>query len=114
MRHVPWRVAVTGAAPPKLSHGYTDIPRLWRRFWSLLEDKLLKRIDGAARRLGFSRSAYLSHIATLDVERYDGPGKDRQVKGALRSIDELFAAAGRNGDTTRAIREERHRLRPTR
>ena len=74
-----------------------------------IEDKLLKRIDGAARRLGFSRSAYLSHIATLDVERYDGPGKDRQVKGALRSIDELFAAAGRNGDSTRAIREERDR-----
>lgn len=72
-----------------------------------LEDKLLRRVDIMARRLGLSRSAYLSHLATRDVERYGGPGKGRDAQRALRRLDELVESAGRSGDTTRAIREDR-------
>jgi hypothetical protein len=72
-----------------------------------LDDHLLVRIDKAARSLGLSRSAYLSRLAARQLEAFHGPGRAAATHHALKRIDELFAATEREGDATRAVREER-------
>ncbi len=70
------------------------------------DDRLLRRIDHAARASGKSRSAYLSQLAEGDSARGSGPGKTAAARTALRVLDRLFAAAPA-GDSTAAIRAAR-------
>ena len=70
------------------------------------DDKLLRRIDRAARVGGQSRSAYLSRLAEDDAARRSGPGRNPAVRAALGKLDELFAAAP-PGDSTAAVRAAR-------
>ena len=72
-----------------------------------VDDKLLARIDKAARSLGLTRSAYLSRLAAREVEASHGPGRTASARRALRKMDELFASNEREPDTTRVVREER-------
>lgn len=72
-----------------------------------VDDKLLARIDKAARSLGLTRSAYLSRLAAREVEALQGPGRVAATRHALRRIDELFATNKRETDVTRAVRQER-------
>jgi post-segregation antitoxin (ccd killing protein) len=72
-----------------------------------LDDKLLARIDKAARALGLNRSAYLSRVVAREVEASRGPGRAAAARRALRRIDKLFAANQHHGDVTRAVRQER-------
>ncbi|MGI8773595.1 MAG: ribbon-helix-helix protein, CopG family [Actinomycetota bacterium] len=71
-----------------------------------LDDKLLARIDKAARALGLNRSAYLSRVAAREVDASRGPGR-AAARRALRRIDKLFAVNQHQGDVTKAVRQER-------
>jgi metal-responsive CopG/Arc/MetJ family transcriptional regulator len=70
------------------------------------DDRLLRRIDRAARSRGLSRSAYLSQLAEGDAGRESGPGRSPAVRTALRDLDRLFAHAP-PGESTAAIRAAR-------
>jgi hypothetical protein len=71
-----------------------------------LDEKLLKRIDRAAKAGGESRSAYLSRLAEDDAARGRGPGKSPAARTALRKLDRLFADSPA-GDSTAAVRAAR-------
>jgi hypothetical protein len=70
------------------------------------DDKLLRRIDRAARESGKSRSAYLSDLAESEAARGTGPGKTASARAALRRLDRLFDDSPAE-DSTAAIRAER-------
>lgn len=72
-----------------------------------VDDRLLARIDKAARSLGLTRSAYLSRLAAREVEASHGPGRMASARRALRKIDELFVTNKREPDATRVVRQER-------
>lgn len=70
------------------------------------DEKLLRRIDRAARAGDKSRSSYLSDLAEADVKRRSGPGRTPAVRAALKEIDGLFDQSPA-GDSTDAIRSSR-------
>jgi metal-responsive CopG/Arc/MetJ family transcriptional regulator len=70
------------------------------------DDKLLKRIDRAARVSGRTRSGYLAWLAEHQVGRESGPGKRPAAQRAMQKLDRLFADAPA-GDSTEAVRTER-------
>lgn len=55
-----------------------------------LEERLLRRIDRAARARGLNRSAYLADVAARDLGAQKGPGADLSVRAAMADLDELF------------------------
>ena len=67
------------------------------------DDRLLRRIDRAAKSRGLSRSGYLAQLAETDLAQASGPGKRPAAKAALRELDRLFADSPA-GDSTAAIR----------
>lgn len=71
-----------------------------------LEERLVRRIDRAARRLGLSRSAYLAQLAERELGVRKGPGRSAAARSALRRLDSLFAA-NPHADAAGALREER-------
>jgi hypothetical protein len=71
-----------------------------------VDQRLLRRIDRAARAAGLTRSAYLARLAERDIARSVGPGRDPAARRALRSLDRLAGEAP-PGDSTVAIRAER-------
>ena len=70
-----------------------------------LDDKLLRRVDRAARARGLSRSGYLAQLANEDIARA-AAGKQPAVRRALARLDELLADSPA-GDSTAAIRDQR-------
>ncbi|CAN5224742.1 hypothetical protein BH18CHL2_BH18CHL2_03700 [soil metagenome] len=72
-----------------------------------IDDKLLKRIDRAARRLRLTRSTYLARLAARDLGGERGAGADPQARGALNELDRLFAENATTGDVTEVIRSMR-------
>ncbi len=71
-----------------------------------IEEKLLDRIDRAARDAGLSRSAYLRGLAERELgdgSRWNEP----QARRALERLDRLFARNPRPVDPTVAIRQMR-------
>jgi hypothetical protein len=70
------------------------------------DDKLLRRIDRAAKASGKSRSAYLSDLAESGATRGEGPGRAPSARAALRRLDRLFESSSAE-DSTDAIRAER-------
>ena len=72
-----------------------------------LDARLLRRIDAAARRLGLTRSAYLSRLAERAVVGDRGPGADPKVGRAMHALDRLFAANSGSGDVAATIRRAR-------
>ena len=70
------------------------------------DDKLLKRIDRAAKASGKTRSAYLADLAESGAAGEVGPGKSSSARKAMRKLDRLFAAVPA-GDSTAAVRAER-------
>lgn len=72
-----------------------------------MDEKLLARLDRAARRLGLSRSAYLARLVLRDLGEATGPGRDPAVRKALAAIDRLFAENTSSGDPTEIIRKMR-------
>jgi hypothetical protein len=72
-----------------------------------LDERLLKRIDAAARRLGLSRSRYLARLAQRDVGAERGPGTEPRVRTALRALDRLFAENPTSGDAAAIVRRMR-------
>lgn len=86
--------------------GYLDILRRVTKVLVSMDDRLLARVDRAARRLGLSRSAYLARLAARDV-RADGPGRDPKVREAIAGLKRLFAENPTPGDVTELIRTMR-------
>lgn len=72
-----------------------------------MDEKLLARLDRAARRLGLSRSAYLARLLIRDFGEATGPGRDPAARKALAAIDRLFAENPTPGDPTEIIRKMR-------
>ena len=72
-----------------------------------VDDKLLARIDIAARSAGLSRSAYLARLAERDLGESCGPGASRQARRAVRRLQALFDAHPAEKDATAAIRGDR-------
>jgi hypothetical protein len=70
------------------------------------DDKLLRRIDRAAKASGKSRSAYLSDLAESEAARGMGPGRTSSARAALGRLDRLFDGSLAE-DSTDAIRAER-------
>ncbi len=71
-----------------------------------LDDRLLLRIDRAAKERGLTRSAYLAQLAERDLGGQEGPGKAPAVRAAMRKLDRLFASVPA-GDSTAVIRAAR-------
>jgi len=72
-----------------------------------VDDKLLARIDRAARSAGLSRSAYLARLAERDLGEDRGPGASRQARRAASRIQLLFDAHPGAEDATAVIRGDR-------
>jgi hypothetical protein len=72
-----------------------------------LDQRLLRRIDAAARRLGLSRSRYLARLAERDLGAATGPGREPQVRAALHALDRLFAENPTSGDAVAIVRKMR-------
>lgn len=72
-----------------------------------MDEKLLARLDRAARRLGLSRSAYLTRLVMRDLSEESGPGRNPAVRKALAAIDRLFAENPSPGDPTEIMRKMR-------
>jgi hypothetical protein len=72
-----------------------------------VDDKLLARIDRAARAAGLSRSAYLARLAARDLGIDRGPGAGRQARRAIARLEKLFRTQPMAGDATAAVRAER-------
>jgi hypothetical protein len=74
-----------------------------------LEERLVRRIDRAARRLGLSRSAYIARLAERELGGVKGPGRTSAARAALRGLDGLFASNphGSPGEAVRAERDAR-------
>ncbi|MDA8039294.1 MAG: ribbon-helix-helix protein, CopG family [Actinomycetota bacterium] len=72
-----------------------------------VDDKLLARIDRAARSAGLSRSAYLARLAQRDLGESRGPGASRQAQRAVCRLQALFDAHPGEEDGTVAIRSDR-------
>jgi hypothetical protein len=88
--------------------GYPDIfEGMAKKVLVSLDDRLLSRIDAAARREGLTRSAYLAKLAAREVGSGKGPGAASGVKEALGRLDRLFERQGAVEDATRAVRAER-------
>ena len=71
-----------------------------------VDDRLLRRIDRAARERGMSRSAYLAELAARDLGVSKGAGATRRARGALRRLDGLFARLPHD-DGVASIRAQR-------
>ncbi|MHB1583003.1 MAG: ribbon-helix-helix protein, CopG family [Acidimicrobiales bacterium] len=72
-----------------------------------VDDKLLARIDRAARAAGLSRSAYLARLAERDLGERRGPGASRQARRAVARLQGLFDAHPGDEDATAAVRGDR-------
>ena len=104
---MPLVLPVTGPA-----QGYPDILCVMAKILVSLDERLLRRIDAAARRLGLTRSAYLARLAQREIGSEREPAEQRRIAEATAAIRRLFAEHGTGGDTTkliRRIRDERTR-----
>ncbi len=72
-----------------------------------VDERLLVRIDRAARSAGLTRSAYLANLATRDLGDERGPGATRRARHAATRLDRLFDARPHGEDATAAIRADR-------
>jgi len=72
-----------------------------------VDDKLLARIDRAARSAGLSRSAYLARLAARDLGADLGPGAGRQARRAIARLETLFDAQPVEEEATASVRAER-------
>jgi hypothetical protein len=71
-----------------------------------LDERLVRRIDRAARSMGLSRSAYVARLAATELESTRGAGASAASRSALRRLDGLFASHPQDEGTV-AIRAER-------
>jgi metal-responsive CopG/Arc/MetJ family transcriptional regulator len=71
------------------------------------DERLLARIDKAARAAGLSRSAYLAKVAARGVGAVRPAEERRRIRQAMRRLDALARAHGTPGDATAAVRAAR-------
>jgi metal-responsive CopG/Arc/MetJ family transcriptional regulator len=72
-----------------------------------IDEKLLARIDRAARSAGLSRSAYLARLAARDLGEERGPGAGRQARRAVARLQRLFDTQPSGEEATVAVRADR-------
>lgn len=97
--------------PPACRPWISAYTRWWMaKILVSVDDKLLARIDRAARSAGVSRSAYLARLAQRDLGEARGPGTSEKARQAVRRLQGLFDAhrgEEDEGDPTAAIRRDR-------
>lgn len=86
---------------------YPDILLTMSKILVSVDDRLLARIDRAARSAGLTRSAYLARLAERDLGSARGPGAGRQARHALARLQRLFDAQPAESDATTAVRVDR-------
>lgn len=87
--------------------GISGYPHRVAKILVSFDEKLLARIDRAARRSGLTRSAYLAHLAARDVVEEKGPGIDGRARRGMDALEELFRDRGGPEDSTAAVRADR-------
>lgn len=95
------------ANPVLPERGYPDILRLMAKILVSVDERLLARIDRAARRSGLTRSAYLARLAARELGAERGPGTDTRARRGMAALDELFRDRGIPEETTAAVRADR-------
>lgn len=104
-------ISAGGRGEPKMADIQDILTRMaGRKVLVSLDERLLARIDRAARRRGLSRSAYIAQLAAREPGTERGPGANRPVHAALRSLDRLFRRNPVPSDATaeiRGMRDER-------
>lgn len=91
-----------------LAHGYPRYPVVMSKILVSVDDKLLARIDRAAKAAGLSRSAYLTRLAARDLGADRGPGAGPLARRAITRLERLFDAQPVEEEATAAIRAERN------
>lgn len=56
-----------------------------------IDERLLDRVDRAARSAGTTRSGYFAQLADAELAGSVGPGADPSVQAALRAIDAILS-----------------------
>ena len=87
--------------------GYPGYPVVMSKILVSVDDKLLARIDRAAKAAGLSRSAYLARLAARDLGADRGPGAGAQARRAITRLERLFDARPAEEEATAAVRAER-------
>lgn len=87
--------------------GYPDILSGVSKILVSVDDKLLAKIDRAAKAAGLTRSAYLARLAARDLGTDRGPGAGRQARRAIAQLQKLFQDRPLAEDATAAVRAER-------
>jgi hypothetical protein len=82
-------------------------PREVKKILLSIDERLLARIDQAARAAGLSRSAFLSRLAARELGAGRSADERRRIEEAMRRLDALARKNGTGGDTTAAIRAAR-------
>lgn len=72
-----------------------------------VDERLLSRIDAAARSAGLNRSAYLARLAERELGEDRGSGVSRRAQLAVARLHGLFDAWPGDEDATAAIRGDR-------
>ena len=80
---------------------------MMRKILVSVDEKLLARIDRAARSAGLSRSAYVTGLAQRALADSRGPGVGPQARRAVRRLQGLFDAHPGDEDGTDSIRGDR-------
>jgi hypothetical protein len=72
-----------------------------------VDERLLGRIDRAARRAGLSRSAYLTRLASRELGVERGPGTENRARRGMDALDALFRRRGAPEESAAAVRAGR-------
>jgi hypothetical protein len=78
-----------------------------RKILVSVDDRLLARIDRAARSAGLTRSGYLARLAAKELGIERGPGAAIQARRAAVTLERLFEDRPPSEDATSAVRAER-------
>jgi metal-responsive CopG/Arc/MetJ family transcriptional regulator len=82
-------------------------PRSVKKILVSIDDRLLARIDKAARAAGLSRSAYLAELAARGVGAERPADERRRIQEAVRRLRRLARTHGTAEDATAAVRAAR-------
>jgi hypothetical protein len=59
-----------------------------------MDERLLERVDSAAKIAGTTRSGYFAQLVDAELSGAIGPGADPHVQAALRAIDIVLPEKG--------------------
>ena len=87
--------------------GISRYPDEVKKILVSIDERLLARLDEAARAAGLSRSAYLTRLTARELRQGRSADERRRIRQAMRRLDALGRRNGTPGDSTAAIRAAR-------